>query len=45
MVATVIRTAFVQEIADRLRDRFPKLSSLMDEAEADVLAFRPRSGI
>lgn len=50
MVATVIRTAFVQEtaedaqvqwreIADRLRDRFPKLGSLMDEAEADVLAF------
>ena len=50
MVAAVIRTAFVQptgkeaseqwrETADRLRDRFPKLGSLMDDAEADVLAF------
>lgn len=50
MVAAVIRTAFVQEsrddavaqwreTADRLRDRFPKLGGLMDNAEADVLAF------
>ena len=46
----VIRTAFVQEdqdqartqwreTVDKLRDRFPKLSDLMDEAEDDVLAF------
>lgn len=50
MVAAVIRTAFVQEdqgqaraqwreTADKLRDRFPKLSALMDGAEDDVLAF------
>ena len=50
MVAAVIRTAFVQpsakeageqwrETADRLRDRFPKLAALMDDAEAEVLAF------
>jgi len=50
MVAAVIRTAFVQptreeavaqwrETADRLRQRFEKLGTLMDEAEADVLAF------
>jgi len=50
MVAAVIRTAFVQptceeavaqwrETADRLRQRFEKLGALMDEAEADVLAF------
>ena len=50
MVATVIRTAFVQETAEeamsqwretaeRLRERFPKLGALMDEAEHDVLAF------
>ena len=50
MVAAVIRTAFVQptreeavaqwrETADRLRKRFEKLGALMDEAEADVLAF------
>jgi transposase-like protein len=50
MVAAVIRTAFVQpshedavsqwrETADRMRDRFPKLATLMDDAEADVLAF------
>jgi putative transposase len=46
----VIRTAFVQptrqeavaqwrETADRLRQRFEKLGALMDESEADVLAF------
>jgi putative transposase len=50
MVAAMIRTAFVQpsreeavaqwrENADRLRERFEKLGSLLDEAEADVLAF------
>ncbi len=50
MVAAVIRTAFVQEdqaqaraqwreTADKLRERFPKLSELMDGAEDDVLAF------
>jgi putative transposase len=49
MVAAAIRTAFVQEtekeahtewraVADRLRERFPRLSKLMDEAENDVLA-------
>ena len=50
MVAAAIRTAFVQEteqeahkewrsIADRLRERFPRVSALMDEAEYDVLAY------
>jgi len=50
MVAAVIRTALVQEdqrqaraqwreTADKLRQRFPKLSALMDGAEDDVLAF------
>jgi putative transposase len=50
MVAAVIRTAFVQEsqeqacgqwreTADKLRERFPRLAELMDEAEDDVLAF------
>ena len=50
MVAAVIRTAFVQptgeeagqqwrETTDRLRDRFPRLGALMDEAEEDVPAF------
>ena len=49
MVAAAIRTAFTQEtqeaarvewraVADRLRERFPKLGSLMDDAEDDVLA-------
>jgi len=49
MVAAAIRTAFTQEsaqaahaewraVADRLRPRFDKLASLMDEAEHDVLA-------
>jgi transposase-like protein len=49
MVAAAIRTAFAQEsqqaahaewraVADRLRQRFPKLAVLMDEAEHDVLA-------
>ena len=50
MVAAAIRTAFVQEtkadahaewraVADRLRERFPRLSKLMDEAEHDVLGY------
>lgn len=50
MVAAMIRTAFVQpsgkeageqwrETADRLRERLQKLAELMDESEADVLAF------
>ena len=50
MVAAVIRTAFEQEdqaqargqwreTADTLRERFPKLALLMDDAEDDVLAF------
>jgi transposase-like protein len=49
MVAAAIRTAFTQEtqdaaraewraVADRLRERFPKLGALMDEAQDDVLA-------
>ena len=50
MVAAAIRTAFAQEtreaahaewraVADRLRERFPKLARLMDGAEDDVLAY------
>ena len=50
MVAAAIRTAFAQEtkadahkewraVADRLRERFPRLSALMDEAEHDVLGY------
>ena len=50
MVAATIRTAFAQDtdkeahaewrqVADRLRGRFPKLGTLMDEAEHDVLAY------
>lgn len=49
-VAALIRTAFAQEtetdarrqwrvVADQLRARLPKLAKLMDEVEADVLAF------
>jgi transposase-like protein len=49
MVAAAIRTAFTQEtqeaartewraVADRLRERFPKLGQLMDDAEDEVLA-------
>src|SRR5262250_1837458 len=49
MVAAAIRTAFTQEtqdaarqewraVADRLRERFPRLGGLMDEAEDDCLA-------
>jgi putative transposase len=50
MVAAAIGTVFVQDtaeaartqwrtVADQLRERFPKLGALMDEAEHDVLAF------
>ena len=50
MVLAAINTAFAQDgfeaaskqwraVADQLRENFPKLSQLMDEAEADVLAF------
>ena len=50
MVAAAIRTAFAQEtekeahtewsaIADRLRERFPRVSALMEEARYDVLAY------
>ena len=50
IVAAAIRTAFVQEtrkeahtewraVADRLRERFPKISVLMDDAEHDVLGY------
>mgnify|MGYP003543073933 FL=1 len=49
MVAALIRTVFAQEgeaearrqwraVADQLRERFPKIGSLMDNSEADVLA-------
>jgi len=50
MIAAAIRTAFTQEteeaahaewraVADKLRDRFPKLGKLMDEAENEVLTY------
>jgi putative transposase len=50
MVAATIRTVFVQpdassareqwrRVADSFRGRFPKLAHLLDEAEADVLAY------
>ena len=50
MVAAAIRQAFVQpdhasatktwrHVADQLRARWPKLGALMDDAEADVLAY------
>ena len=49
MVSATIGTVFVQDtpeaapsqwrsVADQLREQFPKLASLMDEAENDVLA-------
>lgn len=49
MVAALIRTAFAEidaerataqwcDVADRLRDRYPRLAALMDDAKADVLA-------
>ena len=51
MVSAAIRTAFAQEtpaaasaawrhVADQLRTRFPKLATLMDEAETEVLAYK-----
>jgi putative transposase len=50
MVAALIRTVFAQDtdadarrqwraVTDQLQAKFPKLAKLMDEAEADVLAF------
>ena len=50
MVAATIRTVFVQpdaaaareqwrRVADSFRSRFPRLAALLDEAEADVLAY------
>jgi len=50
LVAVTIRAAFVQptaeaaraqwrQVADGFRDRFPRLAALLDEAEADVLAY------
>jgi putative transposase len=50
MIAAAIRTAFAQEtekeahaewkaVADRLRQRFPRVAAAMDEAEHDVLAY------
>jgi putative transposase len=50
MVLALINTVFAQEtaeaasdqwraVADQLRDKFPKLSALMDSAEQEVLAF------
>ena len=50
MVAAAIRTATAQEtekeahaewksVAERLRERFPRVAALMDEAEHDVLAY------
>ena len=50
VVLAMINTVFAQEtqeaaiaqwraVADQLRPKFPKLATLMDEAEADVLAF------
>ena len=50
MVLALINTVFAQEtaeaasaqwraVADQLREKFPKLSAMLDEAEGDVLAF------
>jgi len=50
MVAALLKTIFVQDshdgarqqwrtVADQLRERFPKLATLLDEAEDDVLAY------
>src|SRR5438034_3580715 len=50
MVAATIRTVFAQpdpeaareqwgRVADSFRPRFPRLATLLDEAEADVLAY------
>lgn len=51
MVSAAIRTVFAQptpdaasaawrHVADQLRPRFPKLAALMDDAEADLLAYK-----
>jgi transposase-like protein len=51
MVSAAIRTVFAQptpdaasaawrHVANQLRPRFPKLAALMDDAEADVLAYK-----
>jgi putative transposase len=50
MVLALINTVFAQEsaeaasaqwriVTDQLREKFPKLAAMLDEAEADVLAF------
>jgi putative transposase len=50
LVLAMINTAFAQDtqeaataqwriVADQLREKFPKLSAVMDAAESDVLAF------
>jgi putative transposase len=50
MVLALINTVFAQDsqeaattqwraVADQVRDKFPKLGTLMDDAESDVLAF------
>jgi putative transposase len=50
MVAAAIRAAFAQQkekeahaewdaVADRLRERFPRVAALMEEAPHDVLAY------
>jgi putative transposase len=50
MVLALINTVFAQDtagaareqwrvVADQLREKFPKLAALLDEAESDVLAF------
>jgi putative transposase len=50
MVLALINTVFAQEtaeaahvqwrvVADQLREKFPKLSAMMDDSEDDVLAF------
>jgi transposase-like protein len=50
MIAAAVRTVFTQQdraaasqawrhVADQLRQRFPKLAAVLDEAEHDVLAF------
>jgi len=50
MIAAAVRTVFTQQdraaaseawrhVADQLRQRFPKLAAVMDEAEHEVLAF------
>jgi len=56
LVAATIRTVFAQpdaasareqwrRVTENLRDRFPRLADLMDDAESDVLAGRPLGSI